>query len=80
MPSSTCDPFSVGSGGEGRAFSFDSKGGEQEYSAVVGELASYQCGLGLNPGVNAICALSLLLALSLAPRGFSLGTSVFPSP
>ena len=33
-----------------------------------------------NPGVEAICGLSLLLVLSLAPRGFSPGTPVFPSP
>ena len=32
------------------------------------------------PGVDAICGLSLLLVLSLAPRGFSSGTLVFPSP
>ena len=43
-----------------------SKGG-----AVVRALASHQCGPGSNPGVNAICGLSLLLVLSLAPRGFS---------
>ena len=47
---------------------------------MVGTLASHQCGPGLNPGVDAICGLSLLLVLSLAPRGFSPGTSVFPSP
>ena len=35
---------------------------------------------GSTPGVHAICGLSLLLVLSLAPRGFSLGTPVFPSP
>ena len=29
---------------------------------------------------DAICGLSLLLVLSLAPRGFSPGTPVFPSP
>ena len=52
-----------------------SKGG-----AVVRALASHQCGPGSNPGVNAICVLSLLLVLSLAPRGFSPGTPVFPSP
>ena len=52
-----------------------SKSGE-----MVRALASHQCGLGLNPGVNDICGLSLLLVLSLAPRGFSLGTPVFPSP
>ena len=35
---------------------------------------------GSNPGVDAICRLSLLLVLSLSPGGFSPGTSVFPSP
>ena len=35
-------------------------------------LASRQCPPGLNPGVDAICGLSLLLVLSLA--------TVFPSP
>ena len=45
---------------------------------MVRVLASHQCGLGLNPGVDDICGLSLLLVLSLAPRGFSLGTPVFP--
>ena len=43
-------------------------------------LASHQCGPGSNPGVDAICGLSLLLVLSLAPRGYSPGTPVFPSP
>ena len=52
-----------------------SKGG-----AVVRALASHQCGLGSNPGINAICGLSLLLVLSLVPRGFSPGTPVFSSP
>ena len=52
-----------------------SKGG-----AVVRALSSHQCGPCSNPGVDAICGLSLLLALSLAPRGFSPGTTVFPSP
>ena len=37
------------------------------------------CGPGLNPGVDAICGLSLLLVLSLALRGFSPGTPVFLS-
>ena len=60
------------SGGEG---SLGSKGG-----AAVRALASHQCGPGSNPGVDAICGLSLLLVLSLAPRGFSPGTPVFPSP
>ena len=52
-----------------------SKGG-----AVVRALASHQCGPGSNPGIDAICGLSLLLVLSLAPRGFSPGTLVFSSP
>ena len=43
-------------------------------------LASHQCGPGSNPGVDTICGLSLLLVLSIAPRGFSQGTPVFPSP
>ena len=49
-----------------------SKGG-----AMVRALASHQCGRGSNPGVGAICGLSLLLVLSLAPRFFS-GYSGFP--
>ena len=48
--------------------------------AVVRALGSRQCGPGSNPGVDAICGLSLLLVLSFAPRGFSPGTPVFPSP
>ena len=48
--------------------------------AVVRALASHQCGPGSNPGVHAICGLSLLLVLSLAPRGFSPGIPLFPSP
>ena len=47
---------------------------------MVREFASHQCGPGSNPGVDAICGLSLLLVLSFAPRGFSPGTPVFPSP
>ena len=47
---------------------------------MVRALASHQCGPGSNPGIDAICGLSLLLVLSFAPRGFSLGTPVFPSP
>ena len=58
-----------------RYFALTSKGG-----AVVRALASHQCGPGSNPGVDAICGLSLLLVLSFAPRGFSPGTPVFPSP
>ena len=49
-------------------------------SAVVRALSSHHCGPGSNPGVDAICGLSLLLVLSLVPRGFSPGTPVFPSP
>ena len=37
---------------------------------VVRALASHQCGLGLIPGVDAICGLSLLLVLVPAPRVF----------
>ena len=48
--------------------------------AVVRALASHQCGPGSNPGVDAICGLSLLLVLFPAPKGFSPGTPVFPSP
>ena len=47
---------------------------------VVRAFTSHQSGPGSNRGVNAICGLSLLLVLSLAPRGFSPGTPVFPSP
>ena len=52
-----------------------SKGG-----AVARALGSHQCGSGSNPGVEAISGLNLLLVLSLAPRGFSPITLVFPSP
>ena len=38
-------------------------------------LASDQCGSSSNPGVEAMWGLSLLLVLSLSPRGFSLDTS-----
>ena len=37
----------------------------------VRALASHRCGPGSNPGVEAICGLSLLLVLSLALRGFT---------
>ena len=47
---------------------------------MVRALASHQCGPGSDPGVDAICGSSLLLVLSFAPRGFSPGTPVFPSP
>ena len=46
---------------------------------MVRALASHKCDPGSNPGVDAICGLSLLLVLSFAPSGFSLGTPVFPS-
>ena len=52
-----------------------SKGG-----AVVRTPASSYCGPGSIRSVDAICGLSLLLVLSFAPRGFSPGTPVFPSP
>ena len=42
--------------------------------------ASHQCGLGSIPGLGVKCGLSLLLVLVLAPRGFSPGSPVFPSP
>ena len=46
----------------------------------VRALASHQCGPGSNRSFDSICGLSLLLVLSLAPRGFSPGSLVFPSP
>ena len=48
--------------------------------AMVRALTSHQCGPGSNPGVDAICGLSLLLVLSSALQGFSPGAPVFPSP
>ena len=56
------------------------RSGESNGGAVVIALSSHQCGLGSTPGVDAICLLSLLFVLSLAPRGFSPGSPVFPSP
>ena len=47
---------------------------------MVRARASHQRGPDSIPGVDAICGLSLLLILSLAPRGFSPGTPVSPSP
>ena len=47
---------------------------------MVRALASHQCGPGSIPGLGVICGLSSLLVLVLAPRGFSPGTPVFPSP
>ena len=58
---------------------FGQKGGSKS-GAVERAIASHQCGPGSNPGVDAICGLSLLLVFFLAPRGFTLGTPVFPSP
>ena len=43
-------------------------------------LSFHQCGPGSIPGLDVICGLSLLLVLFSAPRGFSPGTPVFPSP
>ena len=48
--------------------------------AVVRAFAFHQCGPGSIPGLDVICGLSLLLVLFSAPRGFSPGTPVFPSP
>ena len=42
-------------------------------------LAFHQCGPGSIPGLCVICGLSLLVLYS-APRGFSPGSQVFPSP
>ena len=53
-----------------------SKGWHSGESACI---ASHQCDPGLNPGINAFCGLSLFV-LSFAPKGFSPGTPVFPSP
>ena len=48
--------------------------------AMVRVLSSHRCRPGSNPGVDAIYGLSLLLVLPFAPRGFSPGTPVSPSP
>ena len=45
---------------------------------AVRALTSHQCGPGFNPGVDAVCGLSLLLVLFLAPKGFSPGSPVSP--
>ena len=50
-----------------------------ENNAVVRALAFHQCVPGSIPGSGVICGLSLLVLYS-APRGFSPGTPVFPSP
>ena len=54
------------------------QGGSRD-GAVVRALAYHQCGPGSIPGFYAVCGLSLLVLYS-ALRGFSPGTSVFPSP
>ena len=46
---------------------------------MVRALASHQYSLDSNPGVDAICWLSLLLILSFAPRRFLPGTAGLPS-
>ena len=46
---------------------------------MVRALAFHQCVPGSIPGLGVICGLSLLVLYS-APRGFSPGTPVFPSP
>ena len=47
---------------------------------MVRAVASHQRGPGSNPGVVAICGLSLLVVLFLALRGFSPRTQVSPFP
>ena len=59
-------------------FSFSQLG--SRVGAVVRALASHQCVPGSIHGPGVICGLSLLLVLYSAPRGFSPGTPVFPSP
>ena len=54
-------------------------GNRSRVGAVVRALAFHQCGPGSIPGPGVICGLSLLVLYS-APRGFSPGTPVFPSP
>lgn len=50
------------------------------YDVVARAFASHQCHLGSNPGVNAICGLSLLLVLSFALSGVFFWYSGFPPP
>ena len=47
---------------------------------MAGALPSPQCGPGLNPGIEAIRGLSLLLVLPFALRGFCLSTLLLPFP
>ena len=72
LPVEECCALDVIGGGGGG-------GGGAGGGAVVRALAPHQCSPGSNPGVDAICGLSLLLVLSFAPTGFSPGTPVFPS-
>ena len=53
---------------------------KEKTTVEVRALASHQCVPGSIPGPGVICGLNLLLVLYSAPRGFSPGTPVFPSP
>ena len=44
---------------------------EKKPVKVVRVLTSHQCGAGSNADVGDVCWLSLLLVLSIAPKGFS---------
>ena len=55
------------------------QGWRTEQGRVVRALAFHQCVPGSISGPGVICGLSLLVLYS-APRGFSPGTPVFPSP
>ena len=50
------------------------------YDVVARAFASHQCHLGSNPGVNAICGLSLLLVLSFALSGVFFLVTLDPPP
>ena len=56
--------------------SFLSSKGNRDGTEVRG-LAAHQCGPGSISGLGVVCTLSLLLALVLAPRVFSLDTTGF---
>ena len=60
-------------------FSSPKNNGGSRGGPVVRALAFHQCGPGSIPGLVVISGLSLLVLYS-APRGFSPGTPVFPSP
>ena len=49
-------------------------------NTVMTALASHQCGPGSISRDDAICGLSLLLGLVVAPRFFSPGTALFLPP